>query len=90
MESKNLGIMGGRFVMFLAGESTVSLRCISMSCAWEASKVWMRETMGWGTWLFDSAVWSEREFMAVRSFQSARSLLNESCLPRYVCFRIHF
>jgi len=60
---------------FLARESTVSLPCIPlwlgiqikiMSCAREASKVWMRETMGWGAWLFDSAVKAERESVAVR------------------------
>ena len=32
-----------------------------MSCAKEASKVWMGETMGWGAWLFDSAVRAESE-----------------------------
>jgi len=35
-----------------------------MFCAREASKVWMRETMGWGTWVFDSAVRAERESVA--------------------------
>jgi len=56
LEGKNLGLMRGRFVASLARESTVSLSCIPlwmgiqiriMSCAREASKVWMRETMGW-------------------------------------------
>ena len=68
--------MQARFVAFLARESTVSLPCIPswlgiqikiMSCAREASKIWMRETMGWGVvWLFDRAVRAERESVAVR------------------------
>ena len=29
-------------------------------------KFWMRETMGWEAWLFDSAVRAERESVAVR------------------------
>ena len=37
-----------------------------MSCAREVSKVWMRETMGWRAWVFDSAVRAETESMAVR------------------------
>ena len=37
-----------------------------MSCAREASKVWMRKTMGWRAWVFDSAVRAERESVAVR------------------------
>jgi len=36
-----------------------------MSYASEASKVSMRETMGWGAWLFDSVVRTERESVAV-------------------------
>ena len=54
LEGENLGIMWGRFVAFLARESTVSLPRIPlwlgiqikiMSCGREASKVWMRETV---------------------------------------------
>ena len=65
LEGTNLGIMLGRFVVFLARESTVSLPCVPlwlgiqikiMSCARETSKIWMREIMGWGVWLFDSLV----------------------------------
>jgi len=37
-----------------------------MSCAREASKVWMRKTMKWGAWVFGSAVRAERESVAVR------------------------
>ena len=37
-----------------------------MSCASEASKVCMRETMGWRAWALDSAVRAERESVAVR------------------------
>jgi len=57
LEGKNLKLMRGRFVAFLARESTVSLPCIRlwleiqikiMSCAREASKVWMLMTMEWG------------------------------------------
>ena len=57
LEGKNLESMWRRFVALLARESTVSLRCIPlwlgiqiriMSCAREASKVWIHETMGWG------------------------------------------
>jgi len=75
LEGENLELMRGRFVVFLARESTVSLLCIHlwqgiqmkiMSCAREASKVWMRETMGWGAWLFDRAVRAERESVVVR------------------------
>jgi len=74
LEGKNLGLMRRRFVAFIARKSTVSLPCIPlwleiqikiMSCAREASKVWLRETMGWGAWLFDSVVRAEREFVAV-------------------------
>jgi len=70
LEGKNLGLMRGRFVAFSARESTVSLLCITlwlgiqikiMSCAREASKVWMRETMGWEVWLR-----AERESLVVR------------------------
>ena len=62
-------------MVFLARESTVLLPCIPlslgiqmevMSCAREASKVWMRETMGWGAWVFDSTVRAERESVAIR------------------------
>ena len=61
LEGKNLGLMRGRFVAFLDRESIVSLPYIPlwlkiMSCARGASKVWMRETMGRGAWLFDSVV----------------------------------
>jgi len=75
LEGENLGLMRGRFVAFLHRESTVSLPCILlwlgiqikiMSRAREASIVWMRKTMGWGAWVFDSAVRAEREFVAVR------------------------
>ena len=72
---KNLGLVRGRFLAFFARESTVSLPCIPlwlgiqikiMSCAREASNVWIRETMGWGAWLFDSVVRAERKSVAVR------------------------
>jgi len=75
LEGKNLGLMRGRFVTFFARELTVSLPCIPlwlgiqvkiMSCPREASKIWMCETMGWGVWLFDSAVRTERKFVAVK------------------------
>ena len=74
LKDQNLRLMRGRFVACLARESTVWLSCIPswlgiqikiMSCATEASKVWLRETVGWGAWLFDSAVRAERESVAV-------------------------
>jgi len=54
LEDENLGLMRGKFVTFLARESTVSLPCFPLwlgiqieikSCAREASEIWMRETM---------------------------------------------
>ena len=54
LEDENLGLMRGKFVTFLARESTVSLPCNPlwlgiemkiMSCAREASEIWTRETM---------------------------------------------
>ena len=70
LEDENLGLMRGRFVAFLARESTILLPCIpiqinNMSCAREASKVWMRETMGWGAWVLDNADRAERGSVAV-------------------------
>jgi len=59
------GINAGEIRGVLARESTVSLPCIPLwlgiqikitSSAREASKVWMRESMGWGACVLDSAV----------------------------------
>ena len=47
LEGKNLGLLRG-----------VSIKI--MSCAREVSRVWIRETMGWGAWVFDSAVRAEK------------------------------